>query len=291
VEELFEARTPKTLAVLTEIGGKASVRRKKDVVEITVKSDEFGSTEYVLYADYQSSVRVGDTVTVKQVLARSKVDRNVVRATVAGVIESIGTKTIVVRHAEKSEKTYKVPVAIPLVVQDGREVAAGQPLTIGHLDLKALMQVRGIEAVQEYIMNEVQHIYASQGQTINDKHVEIIVKQMFSKVRVLDPGQSPFLPGEIVNSVRFERTNEELRSEDKREAYGEQLLLGITKIALYTDSWLSAASFQETIRVLVEASVTKRIDHLKGLKENVIIGRLIPAAAIYRQKTPSRHAS
>ncbi len=286
VEELFESRMPKTPAVITEIAGKVSVRRKKDAVEVTVRGDEFGSSEFVLYVDYQPTVKVGDQVQPKNVIARSKVDRNVVRATTAGVVESVGTKSITIRHEAKDEKTYKIGLSVPLIVQDGQEVGQGEPLTIGHLDLKSLMQIRGVEAVQEYIMNEVQHIYASQGQTINDKHVEIIVKQMFSKVRVLDPGSSPFLPGEIVNAVRFERVNEELRAEGKRESYGEQLLLGITKIALYTDSWLSAASFQETIRVLVEASVTKRVDNLKGLKENVIIGRLIPAAEIYRQKTP-----
>jgi DNA-directed RNA polymerase subunit beta' len=282
VEELFEARNPKTPATMTEISGKASVKKKKDVVEITIKSTRLGQDSYDLYGDMQTLVKEGDSVKQKQSIARSMSDKNVIRALQSGIVLEVTDRKIVVRQDTKAEETYKIPANVTLIVKDGQEVEAGDPLSIGHLDLKKLMEIKGLPAVQAYVMNEVQHIYASQGQTINDKHIEIIVKQMLSKVRILDPGESRFLPGEITNVMRYERVNEEMRKDGKREAYGEQLLLGITKISLYTDSWLSAASFQETIRVLVEAAITRKVDYLDGLKENVIIGRLIPAGGTYR---------
>jgi DNA-directed RNA polymerase subunit beta' len=135
-------------------------------------------------------------------------------------------------------------------------------------------------------MQEVQSIYASQGQTINDKHIEIIARQMLSKSRILDSGDTNMLPGELVDTIELEKLNADLIKKKKHPADAERLLLGLTRISLYTDSWLSAASFQETIRVLVEASTTKRIDNLEGLKENVIIGKLIPAGETYKQRNP-----
>jgi len=168
-----------------------------------------------------------------------------------------------------------------LKVKDGEEVAKGTPLTIGHVDLRALMELTSIERVQEYILYEVQYIYASQGQHINEKHIEIIAKQMASKVRILEGGDTSFLPGEIKDVIQVELENESLKKSQNPARY-ERLLLGLTRIALWTDSWLSAASFQETIRVLVEASTTRKIDALDGLKENVIIGRLIPAGKHYK---------
>lgn len=138
--------------------------------------------------------------------------------------------------------------------------------------------------VQKYIMTEVQSIYASQGQTINDKHIEIIVRQMFSKTRIEKPGDTTYLPGEVTDALGVEKTNKEVKKKKKEQAEHERLLLGLTRVSLHTSSWLSAASFQETIRVLVEASTTKRVDELKGLKENVIIGKLIPAGAVYRKR-------
>jgi DNA-directed RNA polymerase subunit beta' len=153
--------------------------------------------------------------------------------------------------------------------------------------LQELLQKKGPYDVQNYIVTEVQHIYASQGQTINDKHLEIIVKKMFSKVRIIDAGDTKFLPGEIGDLGEVLYENERVKKSgkaDAREANYEQLLLGITRVALATDSWLAGASFQETIRVLVEAATTRRIDMLQGLKENVIIGRLIPTGDVYRQR-------
>ncbi len=285
VEELFESRTPKTPAMISEINGKVSIKKKKDTTELTVKSDHLGKDEYILYADFQAVVKEGESVRPKQIIARSKGEKDIIRAHSSGIVDSIAPNKMIVQHDARQERVYKIPSRMSMVVKDGQTVEAGDPLTIGHMDLKLLMSIRGIQSVQAYIINEVQRIYASQGQTINDKHIEIIVKQMLSKVRILDPGNSPFLPGEITNVVRYERVNKSLLADGKKASYGERLLLGITKISLYTDSWLSAASFQETIRVLVEASITRKVDYLDGLKENVIIGRLIPAGQIYHKKT------
>lgn len=138
-------------------------------------------------------------------------------------------------------------------------------------------------AAEKYIVDEIKSIYSSQGQTVNPKHIELIVRQMFSRIRVLDKGDSEFFPGDIVDIITFKKENDRLISEGKHPGIGEQLLLGITKISLYTESWLSAASFQETVRVLVEGSVSGKVDKLKELKENVIIGRLIPAGKQYRK--------
>ena len=138
----------------------------------------------------------------------------------------------------------------------------------------------------------MQSIYASQGQNINDKHIEIIARQMLSKVRVLDPGDTNVLPGEVINIIHLERINKELLEKKKKPMYVERLLLGLTRVALQTDSWLASASFQETIRILVEASTTKRIDYLMGLKENVIIGKLIPAGETYlKHRLEKTHAN
>jgi DNA-directed RNA polymerase subunit beta' len=139
------------------------------------------------------------------------------------------------------------------------------------------MEISGTLKAEEYIVGEIKSIYSSQGQTVNSKHIELIVRQMFSKVRIIDKGDSEFFPGDIVDIIAFKKANAELNDENKMQAIGERLLLGLTKISLHTDSWLSAASFQETVRVLVEASVSNRIDKLTELKENVIIGRKIPA--------------
>ncbi|PIZ73677.1 DNA-directed RNA polymerase subunit beta', partial [Candidatus Peregrinibacteria bacterium CG_4_10_14_0_2_um_filter_43_11] len=171
-----------------------------------------------------------------------------------------------------------------LLIKNKDVIERGTPINRGHLNLQELFIMTDVQTVQRYIINEVQHIYSSQGQTINDRHIEIIVKQMFCKVRVIHPGDSETLPGQVINIGQFEKFNQELRDAKRREIHGERLLLGISRVAITTDSWLSAASFQETIRVLVEASTTKRIDQLKGLKENVIIGKLIPAGQIYRDR-------
>ena len=194
------------------------------------------------------------------------------------------SKTAVTIDPEIPEETYKVHSSKTIKVKSGELVAAGTPLTSGHLNLRKVMKLTDIYTTQKYIMTEVQSIYASQGQTINDKHIEIITRQMFSKVRIEEPGGSTFLPGEVVDYQAVVEENLALKSAKKDLVTFERLLLGLTRIALHTRSWLSAASFQETIRVLVEASTTRRVDMLDGLKENVIIGRLIPAGEIFRKQ-------
>ena len=162
-------------------------------------------------------------------------------------------------------------------VEEGDLVTKGQVLSEGHIDLKKLFKISGQEAVQRYIIKEVQEIYQTQGEGINDKHIEIIIRQMISRVRVIHPGDTNLLTGDIVEYEKFMEVNAKAAKEGKEEAKGERMILGISKVALSTDSFLSAASFQETAKVLIDAATQGKVDQLKGLKENVIIGRLIPA--------------
>lgn len=155
-------------------------------------------------------------------------------------------------------------------------VKVGSKLTEGHVNLQRLMELTDPLSTELYIVNDIKEIYASQGQTVNSKHIELIVRQMFSKVKITNAGDSTFFPGDIVDVIEFKKQNDQLSRDEKRQAIGTRLLLGLTKISLFTESWLSSASFQETVRVLVEASTAGKIDRLEGLKENVIIGRLIP---------------
>jgi len=169
-----------------------------------------------------------------------------------------------------------VPFGYVCWVKDGELASVGQQLTEGSNDLNQLYQLRSKEVVQRYIINEILHIYSSQGQKLDEKHVELIVRQMFSRVQIIESGDTDLLAGEIVETLELDEENARIKKEKGRLAVGKSLLLGITKISLTTKSWLSAASFQETARVLINAAVTGKIDHLEGLKENVIIGRLIP---------------
>jgi DNA-directed RNA polymerase subunit beta' len=201
----------------------------------------------------------------------------------AGIVKIEDKFIRVVSDAEKVRE-YIVPKGFGIWVKDGEEVKVGDQLTEGSLDLHQLYKLRGKLEAQKYIIKEIQYVYSSQGQPLNDKHIEIISRQMFSRVYVNHAGDTELLPGEIVEKAIFDRTNEETIAAGKKAAQGEELLLGITKSSLTTNSFLSAASFQETARVLIDAAVTGKVDHLEGLKENVIIGRPIPAGTGYRQK-------
>jgi len=192
-------------------------------------------------------------------------------------IESEGSKK------KKDIREYVIPAVMNLNIQKGDLVARGQVLSEGHLDLKKLFKIKNKEEVYRYIIKEVQEIYSAQGEGINDKHIEIIIRQMLSRVRVLDPGDTSLLPGDTVEDVQFLEANEEAKKQGKSVATAEKLLLGISKVALSTESFLSAASFQETAKVLINAAVTGKEDKLRGLKENVIIGKLIPAGTGYRK--------
>jgi DNA-directed RNA polymerase subunit beta' len=263
---------------VTHQGGKTTV---------TVHEEEPGEDSYHLQAGFDVVIEKGDKVAERTILAKSRYDKSVIRAIAAGEVTEIADGVIRVKHYDLQERAYQFGGRESLLVKNGSRIGVGDPLNVGHFNLQDLLEKKGVYAVQNYVVQEVQHIYASQGQTINDKHLEIIVRKMFSKIRVSDAGDTNFLPGEVADKgeVDFEneKNNKESKNKSKSATY-EQLLLGITRVALATDSWLSGASFQETIRVLVDAATTKKIDMLAGLKENVIIGRLIPTGEVYRKR-------
>jgi DNA-directed RNA polymerase subunit beta' len=211
------------------------------------------------------------------------------------VVDSIEEKgnTRVVRLKQiggksKKEKVaeYQFPRVILLNVETGQTVDRGTAISEGSLDLKELYALRGKEAVYRYIIQEVQRIYLSEGAGINNKHIEVIIKQMFGRVKVTNPGDSNFVIGEVMDKSKFFETNRELKKAGKEPARAEELLLGITKSALTSEGFLAAASFQETARVLVGAASEGKVDGLRGLKENVIIGRLLPIGTTYRNEFP-----
>ncbi|MBI5152268.1 DNA-directed RNA polymerase subunit beta', partial [Candidatus Peregrinibacteria bacterium] len=283
VEELFEARSVKNPAVLAETEGRVKIHHKGNLMEIVVDSEHPIEKEFYLPLQSTLSVKKGDKVKSGQILAKSEENKNAVKSDVDGKVTEIDVNKIVVTTHGPVEKTYEIPFGKTIKVKNGQYVEKGAPLCSGHLNLRDLMRLTDLYAVQKYIMTEVKNIYSLHGQTINDKHIEVIARQMLSKVRIVEAGDTDFLPGEIVDYIEYVNANAELEKKRKHASRGERLLLGLTRVALYADSWLSAASFQETIRVLVEASVTKKIDYLNGLKENVIIGKLIPAGETYRK--------
>lgn len=290
VEELLEARSPSAPAVVSEITGKVTVKKGKNDTKIIVKANKAQEEVFYLRGEFEADVKKGDQVRAKQIIARSTESKETIKSMSAGEVLKATGNEIIIKQSEAQERTYSVPPRLTLKVKDEEEITKGTPLTIGHLDLRQYMDLTSIEKVQEYILNEVQQIYSSQGQSINEKHIEIIVKQMISKVRIIDGGDSGWLPGEVKDLVELQHKNEALKKEKKNIVSGERLLLGLTRISLWTDSWLSAASFQETIRVLVEAAVSRKIDTLDGLKENVIIGRLIPAGREYKERLLTEQA-
>ena len=286
VEELFEARSPKGQAFLVEIDG--VVERIEDGEERRVKvtSTEEYREEYPLPSGYLPQVADGEWVEIGTTLASPEDSAQgeeeavpqplPVTARIAGRTE-INGDTITLGWEEKEEREYLVSPASHLVVEDGATVNAGDPLTAGPLNPQDILRILGREAVQQYLLDEVQRVYRSQGVNINDKHIEVIVRQMLKKVRVDSPGDTDMLPGELVDRVTYEDANAKVLAEGGEPAMASPALLGVTRASLSTDSFLAAASFQETARVLTESSMNGAVDHLSGLKENVIIGRLIPA--------------
>ena len=273
VEELFEARTPKGQAFMSEISGLVDVWEdgKKYVVQVTPQA---GHVERIALGERTVGVKSGSDVRAGDVLASADGAKPIV-APFDGVVE-IAEDTIIIAGNASAPVRYEIPGTAQLVVRAGDVVEAGDRLTSGSLNLHDLMKHKGIEATQRYIINDVLRIYASQGQDVADKHLEIIVRQMFSRVQVEDPGDSEFVSGDVVSKAAVVDVNKQLAAEGKDLASYTQLLLGITKVSIWSDSWLSAASFQDTTRVLISAAVSGRADHLRGLKENVIIGRKIP---------------
>jgi len=285
VEELFEARAPKNEAPIAEIDGKVTLKKDGSKIIVSILSDKPGIDNYLLFDKLESIVKVGDLIKEKQIIAKRPEGkgRGNIKAKFAGTIVSIFNKTITIKHSDLEYKEYEFSYKDTLKVKDGDFIEAGTPLVTGHLNLRELIKTLGVLKTQKYIVKEVQSIYRSQGQTIIDKHIEVIVRQMFSKARIIDPGKTNYLPGQVVDFLEINKLLQETKDKESLGLVYERLLLGLTRLSLSTNSWLSAASFQETIRVLVEAAVTRKIDKLHGLKENVIIGKLIPVGTHYNR--------
>jgi DNA-directed RNA polymerase subunit beta' len=284
VEELFEARPPKAQAIISEIEGVAEVIENEDGRWITISSSEMFSDEYAMPKGWKAQVKDGARVDVGTVLAAPKADKKgiseivaePITARVAGEVQ-IETDKLVIRYEEADERKYVVPAATHMRLVTGDLVKAGQQLTDGSVNPQDILSVLGKDAVQRYLVDEVQKVYCSQGVHINDKHIEVIVRQMLSRVRIDSTGDTDFIPRELVDRYRFEEFNAKVLAEGGEPATAQTVLMGITRASLSTESWLAAASFQETTRVLTEAAIHGKVDRLVGLKENVIIGKLIPA--------------
>lgn len=274
VEELFEARTPKGQAYVSEIAGTVDIWEdgKQYVVQVTPES---GKTERIELDGRKVAVKSGSNVKVGDVIATGDEGVAPIVAPFDGVVESTDDMVVIAANAGAPVR-YEIPVTMQLVVKANDQVGAGDRLTAGSLNLQDLMRLKGTQATQRYIINEILRIYAAQGQDVADKHLEIIVRQMFSRVQIEDSGDSGFVTGDIVSKAAVVDENAKLAAEGKELIAYKQLLLGITKVSIWSDSFLSAASFQDTTRVLINAATSGRVDHLHGLKENVIIGRKIP---------------
>ena len=274
VEELFEARTPKGQAYITEITGLVDTWEddKKYIVQVTPES---GKVEKIELEGRKLVVREGSNVKVGDVIAAGDDGIAPIVAPFDGVVEASNDMLIIAANAS-SPVRYEIPATAKLVVAPGDRVEAGDRLTTGSLNLQDLMRLKGTQATQRYIINEILRIYAAQGQDVADKHLEIIVRQMFSRVKIEESGDSSFVTGDIVSKAAVVDENKRLANEGKELISYKQLLLGITKVSIWSDSFLSAASFQDTTRVLINAATSGRVDRLHGLKENVIIGRKIP---------------
>jgi len=279
VQEVFEARMPKGKAEISEIEGEVEIVREGDNRIIRVVRSEPYSDVYEIPEHFVLRVQEDDQVNEGEALAQSNLEGDERPKIVSGVSGQVFLEEnrIVVRGADEEVREYEVPVTVRLRVREGQRIEAGHQLTEGSIDPRALLQIAGREAVQSYLVYEAQNVYCSQGVSINDKHVEIIVRQMLRRVQVDDPGDTNFLPGDLADRFVYQIENARVITEGGEPATAHLILLGITKAALSTDSWLAAASFQETSRVLTEAAVMGKVDTLRGLKENVIIGRLIPA--------------
>ena len=293
VEEIFEARVPKGQAVIAEIDGEVEVLREGELRKVRVTATDVNRDEYDLPPGTRVLVKDGQTVEAGEFLARlpkpagedegdaeEDPEERRVRARVDGVVERRArSRRLSISYSTMETREYEIAAAARLRVEEGQQVEAGERLTEGSINPQDMMRILGVDAVHRYLVTEVQEVYRAQGVNIHDKHIEVIVRQMLRKVRIENAGDSDWLPGELVDRHRFNEINENLGAEGKEQPDAEAVLLGVTKASLEQDSWLSAASFQETTRVLTEAAINGAVDNLVGLKENVIIGKMIPARA------------
>jgi DNA-directed RNA polymerase subunit beta' len=266
VVELFEARKPKGQAIISEVDGVVAEIQTKGLRQVVIHTDEnIEDTNRIIGEVAAEAIAVPETDTVLVEAGASIPDKVFKQIRDAGFL------------SVKLRKSYMVPYRGNLEVDPGQRIRAGDRLTEGPLDPHKVLDLQGVRGVQEYLVREIQAVYTNQGVDINDKHVEIIVRQMLKKRKIVHPGDTRFLPGQVVDKFEFEDENQRILNAGGTPATAEWMLLGITEASLQTDSFLSAASFQKTTRVLTEAAVRGKRDHLMGLKENVIIGRLIPA--------------
>ena len=298
VEEIFECRSPKNKAIVSDVNGTAHI--KEGSREITAADGKTilktSGKERILQISYEEAaekkvaltsnkaelqVKDGDIVKLGQILFTD--GETSVTSPIDGKVK-LGKKDLLVIGQELAVKEFLIPSVRSLMIKDGDKVEIGDQLTEGSLDLQQIYKLKGKEFTERYILREIQHIYSSQGQKLNDKHVETIIRQMFSKVYVQDAGESDFMPGEVMEYIDVMAANEELSKNNKKLIEFERLMLGITKVSLATRSWLAAASFQETAKVLINAAITGKTDDLSGLKENIIIGRVIPAGTGFEKK-------
>ncbi|HSX28677.1 MAG TPA: DNA-directed RNA polymerase subunit beta' [Candidatus Saccharimonadales bacterium] len=274
VEELFEARTPKGQAYLSEVTGDAEVWENGDVYVVQITPSE-SKTETLELDGRIARIKSGSDVRAGDVLASDDDESRPLVAPFDGKVH-VTKKQIVLTAGATAPVRYEIPGFKQLTVQSNDHVHAGDRLTTGSINLHDLLRLKGIEATERYIINEVLRIYAAQGQDISAKHLEVIVRQMFSRVQIEDPGDSLFVTGDIVSKAAVIEASNLLTKDSKQPVEFTQLLLGITKVSTWSDSFLSAASFQDTTRVLINAATSGKVDKLYGLKENVIIGRKIP---------------
>ena len=278
VEELFEGRVPKGKAEISHIDGIVEIVRGDTGTRVKVTSREQYDTHIALGPGLELLAAAGDMVEAGQVIARLEGgDKSAdVSAPAKGFLVR-EADDLVVRSEDTVERDYAIPHNAKLMVENGSDIRAGDAITDGPINPQEYLETRGKDAVQRYLVKEVQKVYRSQGVTINDKHIEIIVRQMLRKVRIDQPGDTDLLPTELIDRLDFEEVNNRVLAEGGEPATAQTVLLGVTKASLNTSSFLAAASFQETTRVLTEAAINGSKDHLIGLKENVIIGKLIPA--------------
>ena len=274
VEELLEARTPKGQAYVSPIDGVVDIHEdgNRYIIQISPQSGKITKIET---GGRKPAVKDGESVKSGATLIKKSGDKPSIKAPNDGIVELVKDAIILVAAAGAPVKV-EVPGEAELTVKSGDMVTAGDRLTAGSLNLQDLLKYKGVEVTQRYIMNDVLNVYAAQGHEISPKHLEILVRQMFSRVQINDPGDSEFVSGDIISKAAVTTRNRELELEGKTPATFTNLLLGITKVSIFSDSFLSAASFQDTTRVLINAAINGRVDHLRGLKENVIIGRKIP---------------
>ncbi len=299
VEELFENRMPKHKAVLSEVDGKIEIEDAdgkivtsptgKKIFEgrrgqkiIRVHFEGIDETKFKITSDDELMVKDGDVVQPDHVVAVRGTSGEEIKAKYQSEVKIV-KNNVTLTYTGPKVREYIVPLGYKLFVKDGDKVVKGFQMTNGSVSLQELFELQGRPAVQRYVLQEVQNIYSSQGQKVNDKHVELLIRQMFSRVYVEDAGETDLLPGEVVEKAQLDFANRLAKKTGAKLAESREMLLGISRVALSTQSFLSSASFQETAKVLINSAITGKIDYLEGLKENVIIGRLIPAGTGFKQ--------